>query len=104
MNTPELPLVFVTWNDANVGGDDIVTPENIDAYHKPTVVRTLGWLFKEDEIGVTIVNEYYDNTYRGRTFIYRPMIISIDRYRLAKTRTPKVKESKHEPIHETNRD
>lgn len=74
------------WNDANTGGDDAVTHENIDSYHKPTVVTTLGWLFKETEEGITLVNEYYDNTFRGRTFIYRPMIISMTPYKLSKPR------------------
>ena len=90
MNLPKnLPLVLVTWKDANVGGDDVVTPENVSAYHKPTVVSTLGWLLKEDEEGVTLVNEFYDEFFRGRTFIYRPMIVSIDHYNLAKPRKVK---------------
>lgn len=86
----KLPLVLVTWNDANVGGDDAVTLENVDGYHKPTVVHTLGWLLKSDDQGVTLVNEFYDNVYRGRTFIYKPMIVSILPFNLTKPRKPRV--------------
>lgn len=80
----KLPLVLVTWNDANTGNDDVVTSDNVVAYHKPTIVSTLGWLLRDDEKGVTLVNEYYDEFYRGRTFIYRPMIISISPFNLSK--------------------
>jgi hypothetical protein len=86
MGIDKLPLVLVIWNDANTGGDDAVTTENLESYHKPTVVHTLGWLLKSDDKGVTLVNEYYDSTYRGRTFIYRPMIISVQPYKLSKPR------------------
>lgn len=85
----KLPLVLVTWNDANTGNEDVVTPENVEAYHKPTVVYTLGWLLRDDVKGVTIVNEYYDEFYRGRTFIYRPMIISVTPFNLSKPRVVK---------------
>jgi len=84
-----LPLVLVTWNDANVGGDDVVTLDNVNDYHKPTVVTTLGWLLKADDAGITLVNEYYEDAFRGRTFIYRPMIVSISPYNLSKPRTKK---------------
>jgi hypothetical protein len=85
----DLPLVLVTWNDANVGTDDVVSLDNVASFHKPTVVSTLGWLLKADDEGVTIVNEFYDGYYRGRTFIYRPMIISITPYNLTKRRRPR---------------
>lgn len=81
---------MVAWKDANTGGDDAVSLENVDAYHKATLVHTLGWLLKEDSEGVTIVNEYYDSTFRGRTFIYRPMIVSITPYKLSKPRKVKI--------------
>lgn len=90
LQPPKNPaLVLVEWKDANVGGDDVVTLENVDTFHKPTVVRTLGWLLKESSDGITLVNEYYDDCYRGRTFIYAPMIVSITRYKLSQQRKQK---------------
>ena len=88
-NIPSLPLVLCIWHDANVGGDDAVTLENVAAYHKPTIVHTLGWLLKDDADGVTIVNEFYDNTYRGRTFVPRPMIVDVIYHKLSKFPKPR---------------
>lgn len=89
MGIDKLPLVLCEWKDANTGGDDAVTADNLDSYHKPTTVHTLGWLLKDDAEGVTLVNEVYDSTYRGRTFIYRPMIVSVTPYQLSKRRRKK---------------
>jgi hypothetical protein len=88
-NPLKLPWVEVRWNDANTGNDDVVTKENIHLYHKPTVVHTVGWLFQEDDKGITLVNEFYDECYRGRTFIYRPMIISVTPFTMSKARVKK---------------
>lgn len=95
-----LPLVLVTWNDANTGGDDAVTSENVDTYHKPTVVSTLGWLLKSDDLGVTLCNEFYDSIYRGRTFIYKPMIVSVTPYNLSKPRKSMRANAKDAPHHD----
>lgn len=59
--------------------------------HKPMVIHTLGYLLREDDVGVSLANEYYDEdeTYRGRTFVPRAMVISIKRYRLTTERKRK---------------
>lgn len=98
MSISRLSLVMVEWNDANCGGADAVTVDNVDSYHRPTIVRTLGWLLKSDSTGVTLVNEYYDDVYRGRTFIYRPMILSITPYNLSKPRKVAAGASVPEPV------
>ena len=84
------PLVLVEWKDANVGGDDQVTLDNIDQFHKPTIIHTLGWLIKQDDEGITVCNEYFDDTYRGRTFIPAGMIITATPFKLTKPRKPKL--------------
>ena len=86
MAIPRLPLVLCIWEDANVGGDDAVSLDNVESFHKPTIVHTLGWLLKQDDRGVTIVNEYYDSTFRGRTFVPAKMLLSVTTYNLAKPR------------------
>jgi hypothetical protein len=86
MNIPELPLVLVIWEDANTGNDDAVSLDNVDAYHKPTIVKTLGWLLKRDDRGVTVVNEFYDSVFRGRTYIPAKMIMEVVPYNLSKPR------------------
>lgn len=85
-DVPKLPLVLAIWKDANTGNDDVVTLENVTTYHKPTLVNTLGWLVHEDEEGLTIVNEFYDDAFRGRTFIYRPMLVKLIQFKLVKSR------------------
>lgn len=83
MEQPDLPLVLVEWLDANTDNEEI-NEENVHTFHKPWVIHTLGWLLKEDEVGVTICNEYYKDYYRGRTFIPRGMVVSMVPFRLAK--------------------
>jgi hypothetical protein len=89
-----LPLVLVQWNDANVGGDDVVTLDNVDSFHKPTVVHTLGWLMKQDADGLTLVNEFYNECYRGRTYIPAGMVIDITPFKLTKSRGTAVRSAR----------
>ena len=84
-----LPLVVVVWDDAWVKADEPVVMSEVAATHDPTTVHTIGWLLREDEKGVQLANEYYDDTYRGRTFIPRAMIKSLDRFVLTKPRQRK---------------
>lgn len=84
-----LPLVVVLWDDAWQSE----TPATMAHFeHKPERVTTIGWLMKDDDVGVQLANEFYDETYRGRTFIPRAMIVRVTRYGLAKPRVPKVRE------------
>jgi len=87
----KLPLVLVSWNDAWIDGTDPVNPADVAASHKPKVIHTLGWLLRDDDVGVSLANENYDEdtTYRGRTFIPRAMIQSVSAFTLAKKRAKK---------------
>ena len=95
----KLPLVVCTWNDAWVRAEEPITLAEVKASHKPLVIKTLGYLLLDDEVGVSLANEYYDEdgTYRGRTFVHRPMVISVKRFRLTKERGPKVKLNPESP-------
>lgn len=81
-----LPLVLVIWLDAWVRADEPVSLTDVALSHKPTKVHTLGWLLQDDAIGVSLANEEYDGTFRGRTFIPRAMIETVERHKLAKAR------------------
>lgn len=70
---PKLPLVLVVWDDASFDHEP-VTEESVDGVHHPTIVSTLGWVLRDNERGMTVVTEFYDGSYRGRTFIPRAMI------------------------------
>jgi hypothetical protein len=69
------PLVQVQWWDANTGTDDVVDEDNLAGYHKPTLVTTIGWLMRQDDVGITLCNEHYDKSFRGRTFIPAAMVL-----------------------------
>jgi hypothetical protein len=86
---PAATLVVVLWDDAWT----TETPATMDGHlvHKPERITTLGWLMKDDEIGVQLANEFYDNTYRGRTFIPRAMVVKVTPFRLAQQRVKKEK-------------
>jgi hypothetical protein len=78
-----LPLVVVEWDDAW----QTETPATLrDFVHKPERITTIGWLMKDDEVGVQLANEFYDDTYRGRTFIPRAMVVKVTPYALTKPR------------------
>lgn len=86
----DLPLVLIEWLDANTGNEP-VDADNVGSLHKPWVIHSLGWVLQDDEIGITIVTEYYDSTYRGRTFIPRGMVQSLTPFTLSRPR------KKHSP-------
>jgi len=85
----KLPLVVVVWNDAWVKGDAPVVLSEVKHEHHPMPVTTLGYLLHEDDAGVQIANEFYDDSYRGRTFIPRALVVSVTHHTLAKPRTKK---------------
>ena len=88
-NPFDYPLVVVEWDDAWVNAEEPVSPADVTASHKPTVVRTIGWLLRQDEAGVSLANEHYENLYRGRSFIPTVMVRSVTRYQLTKPRAPR---------------
>lgn len=94
----KLPLVIVSWLDAwtNEMG---VTVEDVRATHKPIAVQTIGWLLLDDEVGVSLANEHFDDgSYRGRTFILRSMIVpgGVTPYGLTKPRAKRERKPKAE--------
>ena len=88
-----LLLALVEWNDCKELGHG-VTLGDISASHMPEVINTLGWVLKDDEVGISIANEFYDETYRGVTFIMRVNIRKVTPYMLSKPRTRKIPEEK----------
>jgi hypothetical protein len=77
----KLKRVLVTWTDAF--GDAMQqtwTTEELTS-HAPIIVKTVGWLYKEDDIGVTLFTDFIEDdtpSFRGKTFIPKGMIVSVD--------------------------
>lgn len=67
------PLVICTWADAHGSATAAYSEHEIP--HAPIIIHTLGWLLRDDEVGVTVANEYCaDDTWRGCTFVPRLMV------------------------------
>jgi len=84
-----MKFVVVEWDDAWQDQENFQTAHGIALTHKPLRVATMGLLIKDDETGVSIVNEQTkddDPEYRGRTFIPRAMVRSVTEFRLVKPR------------------
>lgn len=99
MNIPLQSLVRVIWHDAWGDATEPVNVEEAHLKHKPMKMTTLGWLLVDNEVGVSLANEHYVDdsgvdVYRGRTFILRSMIISVDAMKLSKM---PAKRAKKEP-------
>lgn len=79
-------LVLVKWHDAWTDADQPISIEDASLHHAPTVVETIGWLLLETPAGVSLANERYDDSFRGRTFIPGGMVVSISPFKLVKPR------------------
>lgn len=91
-----IPLVLVTWNDAWQDTDNFTTAHGIVSTHAPLKVETLGWLVRDDTVGISVANEQSMEdgvpTFRGRTFIPRAMVVTVTHYTLTKKRKLKCAE------------
>lgn len=91
---PFYPIVIVEWHDA-YGDATEQWFEGGDINHEPLTVQTLGYLMRDDSIGVTMWQEMSapdGSSYRARTFIPRGMIKKVTH--LGNKRVKKVKPPK----------
>lgn len=76
-----LPLVLVVWDDAHADASEALSLDDVAVKHRAAVFQTVGWLLRDDGLGVSVANERCldqgDEVYRGRTFIPRSLIKSI---------------------------
>jgi hypothetical protein len=74
------PLVIVRWKDAH--GSATASYSEHAFPHEPKVMNTVGWLLRDDEIGVSVVAEYCEDRddetpFRGLTFVPRGMVVEV---------------------------
>ena len=85
-----MQLVELVWTDAWADVDGFASEHGISITHKPMIIKTIGWLIQDDDVGVSIANECNTttdgHTFRGRTFVPRKMVQSMTLYNLTKTR------------------
>lgn len=87
---PYYPMVIVEWHDA-YGDSSEQWFEGGEVDHNPLTVKTLGYLMRDDERGVTLWQEMSapdGSSYRGRTFIPRAMVQSITYLQRRSTKKP----------------
>ena len=91
MLKPDLSGVILEWDDAQGGATKAFTRDQPP--HEAIIMTTLGWLIKENEIGVTIATEVYLEDgieyFRGHTFVPHGMVRSVTPFKLTKIRKPK---------------
>lgn len=88
----------VVWDDAWGSATIDYSPADVEAHHKPQVIQTLGWILKEDDLGVMIAAERTEEGHRGVSFIPRPMIRSVNHFSLAKPRAKKPPKPRVPPV------
>lgn len=73
-------FAVVVWEDAWCDSTEAVTLKDASEKHRPATFQTTGWLLVSDEKGISIANERCldkgEESYRGRTFIPRPLVRS----------------------------
>lgn len=88
-------IVIVVWDDAHGSAHREVTED--DMPHRPLVMQTIGWLLRQDELGISIANEYCSDAesacYRGHTFVPIGLIRSVTPFTLSTPRKPRAKTS-----------
>jgi hypothetical protein len=91
MANSEPRFAQVVWLDAWSDGVDDVTLDKVHEKHHPLEMQTRGWILLDDEIGISLFYERQGDmsSYRGRTFIPRGMIKSVDDF--PAKRKPRVK-------------
>jgi hypothetical protein len=93
MKLPQnVPFGIVIWED-HCEFDGAVTLADVAAKHRPETMHTVGWILKEDDKGVFVANEYYDESFRGASFIDRRMIVSVTHLKLTVPRRKRVPKS-----------
>jgi hypothetical protein len=80
------PFVQVDWNDA-ASSNTTVFERGRD--HKSCIMKTRGWVVADDDVGVTVASEYFEEEgvthWRGWTFVPRGMVRKITTVRPKKT-------------------
>lgn len=69
-------LVALKWNDAHGSATESYSENDIP--HEPLLMTTYGLLLRDDDVGVSVANEECgDGTYRGYTFVPRPLVVEL---------------------------
>lgn len=76
MKEKKLELVVIEWEDS-LHKSGWVFPEEAEKFHSPPKIENVGYVFKADKQGITLVNGVSDTCYAGLFFIPRSQIKKI---------------------------
>ncbi len=80
------PLLLVSWKDHSADG----SWADVDKFHGPSICNSVGWLFKEDDEGMTIVANIGDADETGNLqYILKSCIVSRVELKVPAKRKPK---------------
>lgn len=87
------PIAVVRWLDAHARPQAVEYLESeVQQQHRAEPIITLGLLIQDDSEGVSLYTESTGpDSIRGLQFIPRPMIVSVEVYKLVKPRLIKPK-------------
>lgn len=95
----EVPYVVCIWKDAWADAVEGVSPKDAADKHRPSNLELRGWLVHEDDEGLSIFVERCidpgEEYYRGRSFIPRSLVKSIEVVKLSRPR--RKKQTSHTP-------
>ena len=96
-NLNERPLVRVEWLDAH---ESTLQHTDSDIPHAPLRIETVGWLLRDDDLGVSLAGERIPGenpvNYRAVSFIPRGMVVRV--VPVLKTRKRKSHENPAPPV------
>lgn len=64
------PLLLVSWKDHAADG----SWADVEKFHGPAICHSIGWLYKEDEEGITLAANYSDNETGNLQYILKSCI------------------------------
>jgi hypothetical protein len=85
MSVNKHSVAIVVWDDAHGSATKDVTEKELP--HGPVTMTTMGWILREDDIGISIACERFGDEgvdyYRGHTFIPHGLIKSCTKFNLS---------------------
>ena len=80
------PLLLVSWKDHAADG----SWADVEKFHGPSMCHSIGWLWKEDEEGMTLAANYGGDGETGNLqYIVKSCIVSRQEVKVPRKRKPK---------------
>lgn len=89
------PLLLVSWNDHSADG----SWADVDKFHGPSLCKSIGWIYKEDDVGMTLVSNIGDGGETGNLqYILKACIVTRQEIKVPRRRKGKPKNDAPKPV------